>query len=95
MGRGVMYPLTAMEAGLLHGKLREAFQAVLTKQDAQGFRPHVVVQNKSNAAGVTEALRVLRRDDAPQTVEAVGLDLWRYLDGPWLAPATIPVLLNR
>ena len=82
IGRGVAYFLQSEEA-MLHGRLRRAFESELTAQDRQGFRPHVVVQNKVSGDQAKVTLTALGQVAVPDSIEAVGLDLWRYLDGPW------------
>ena len=61
IGRGVAIFLESREVMALQRQLSAAFLDVLSSQDRQGFRPHVV----------------------PWQCRAVGLDLWRYLGGPW------------
>ncbi len=74
----------------LHGRLAEAFREHLTAQDRQRLQPHVVVQNKVTPAAARELLAELEREFMPREVEAVGLDLWRYLGGPWELARTFP-----
>jgi 2'-5' RNA ligase len=52
LGRGVAYRLRSDALQTLHAELRRAWLPWLTPQDRQGFRPHVVVQNKVSAAGL-------------------------------------------
>ena len=60
-----------------------SFGEVLTGQDRQGFRPHVVVQNKVSGGEAKELLGRMQVEFRPFTVRAEGLQLWRYLGGPW------------
>jgi 2'-5' RNA ligase len=84
MGRGVMLQMDGGQDALrLHRLLRLAFDAVLTAQDLQGFRPHVVIQNKVTPELALATLAKVQAGFAPWTCVAVGLDLWRYLGGPW------------
>ncbi|SEB78991.1 2'-5' RNA ligase family protein [Terriglobus roseus] len=83
IGRGVAYFFDAPSAVLLHRRLSVAFAEHLSAQDRQGFRPHVVVQNKVTPEVAKETLALLLVRFEPIPVRAVGLDLWRYLDGPW------------
>ena len=83
IGRGVAYFMESADAVGLHRRLSASFEECLSAQDRQGFRPHVVVQNKASAEQVREALAVLQAAFGPWDVEGVGLDLWRYLGGPW------------
>lgn len=83
LGRGVAYTLQSQELGRLHRQLVERFAGVLTPQDRQPFRPHIVVQNKVTPERARQLLRELETSFAPWEVRAVGLDLWHYLGGPW------------
>ena len=55
LGRGVAYKLAAPQLSAVHASLAAAFRDDLSSQDKQGFRPHVVVQNKTS----TKAARTL------------------------------------
>ena len=83
LGRGVAYFVESTELTSLHGRLAAAFGEQLTAQDRQGFRPHVVVQNKVAAPAARELLADLQASFAPWGVRAEGLDWWEYLGGPW------------
>ncbi|MGI4854607.1 MAG: 2'-5' RNA ligase family protein [Janthinobacterium lividum] len=84
LGKGVAYFLQSAEAKALHRSLSEVFADQLSAQDRQGFRPHVVVQNKVTPAAAQLTRMQLEQGFRPWSVRAVGLDLWRYLGGPWL-----------
>lgn len=88
LGRGVAYDLAAPEAGIVHGEIASACRGRLTRQDAQGFRPHVTVQNKVPPEQARVVHRQLCEDREPWSVTAVGLGLWRYVGGPWEPVAT-------
>ena len=47
LGRGVAYELRSSALSALRGRLARAWAGWLTPQDAQGFRPHVTIQNKA------------------------------------------------
>ena len=83
LGRGVAYFAESVDAARLQRTLREAFEPHLTPQDRQGFRPHVVVQNKTSAVHARETLALLSAAFVPFQCISAGLDLWRYLNGPW------------
>ncbi len=83
LGRGVAYALAAERLDALHGRLRAAWLPWLTAQDAQGFRPHVVVQNKVEPAAARTLYERLAAGFRPYAIQAEGLLLWRYLGGPW------------
>ena len=83
LGRGVAYALEAAPLAALHAELRQPWLPWLTRQDAQGFRPHVVVQNKVDPPEARVLFDRLSAGFRPYAVSATGLLLWRYLGGPW------------
>ena len=83
LGRGVAYVLSAEPLTSLHARLRQAWLPWLTAQDRQGFRPHVVIQNKVDPAEARVLYEKLAAGFRPYSVQATGLLLWRYHGGPW------------
>ena len=84
LGKGVAFFVESAELKALHRTLSDAFAEHLTAQDRQGFRPHVVAQNKVTPEQAKATFAALQAGFQPWTCHAVGLDLWRYLGGPWL-----------
>ncbi len=83
LGRGVAYTLASRDLLTLHAGLATAFADHLTPQDRQRFQPHIVVQNKVTPEVARALLARLQHDFQPLDVEAIGLDLWHYRNGPW------------
>ncbi len=83
LGRGVAFFLESRESLALQKQLAAVFLEQLNAQDRQGFRPHVVVQNKVEPEVAKKTLAVLQAGFVPWQCRAVGLDLWRYLGRPW------------
>ena len=94
LGRGVAYALAASQLGLLHAQLRTAWLPWLTAQDAQPFRPHVVIQNKVDPAAARALYEELAGSFRPWQARAESLLLWRYLGGPWALEAEFPFATN-
>ncbi len=92
LGRGVAYALLAQPLDRLHGELRGAWLPWLTAQDQQGFRPHVVIQNKVDPPQARALYERLAAGFRPYSVTATGLLLWRYLGGPWALEGEFPFL---
>ena len=88
LGRGVAIAYEAPELARLHGRLAATWSAWLTAQDRQPFRAHVTIQNKVEPAVARALLDKLQRTQEPPACEVEGLDLWRYLGGPWERLAT-------
>lgn len=83
LGRGVAYELQAAELLALRNRLARHWQDWLTPQDAQGYRPHVTVQNKARPEDARALRDAMLAGFAPFSVRAGGLLLWHYLGGPW------------
>lgn len=90
LGNGVAYPLRSTHLQALHGGLQRLWWPRLSRQDQQGFRPHVTVQNKVAAEVARRTCAELRAAFTPVSCTAVGLDLWRYDGGPWTPLASLP-----
>lgn len=83
LGRGVAYDLRSPELDAVRAALAAAWRSWLTPQDRRPHAPHVTVQNKV-APEVARALHArLAAEFAPTAVRVTGLELWRYLGGPW------------
>ena len=90
LGRGVAYAVRAHPLTELHARLRTAWLASLTPQDQQGFRPHIVVQNKATPEEAKALYTRLTSTFRPWTVEAAALLLWHYRGGPWELAQRLP-----
>lgn len=91
IGRGVAFPCTATPLGEVRAVIASAFEGRLTRQDAQGWRPHVTVQNKVSPEEAKRTLAQLERAYVPWRFRALGLLVWDYLGGPWRLRATVPL----
>lgn len=83
IGYGVAYKIESAELKALHHKFKNYFNAILIPQDKQGFRPHITIQNKVNPTNALQLYQKLSKEFLPMVLQAEGLDLWRYLKGPW------------
>lgn len=90
LGRGVAYVIESAELVALRAGLARAWSAWLTPQDRQGFRPHVVVQNKVDSETARRTLAELNGAAEAWNVRATGVHVWRYLGGPWSSLAVVP-----
>lgn len=90
LGRGAAYRLESVELSNRHRALQQAWWPHLTKQDRQGFRPHVTVQNKVTSEVARRTVADLRAAFVPFEITARGWTLWRYDDGPWTHLADVP-----
>lgn len=83
LGRGAAYSLECAALTRLRVRLAAAWEPWLTPQDRQGFRAHVTVQNKVDPATARATVAALTAAFVPHVVAAIGLELWRYVGGPW------------
>ncbi len=83
LGRGVAFRLQAPGLERARAALARDWADWLTPQDAQGYRPHVTIQNKVSPEEARATLARLQRGFVPFQTEAVAWRLWRYLGGPW------------
>ncbi len=90
LGRGVAYEVSSPELQALRTRCADAFADRLIPQDRQGYRPHVTIQNKADPREAKALFEDLRSRFTPFEAEAVGLLLWRYLNGPWERVAFLP-----
>lgn len=84
LGEGVAYDLRSPELEELRAELAHAWAPLLIPQD-RGFHPHVTIQNKVHPKEAKALLAELSREFRPWSFVVDGLQLWRYLDGPWEA----------
>ena len=82
LGRGVAIRFEAEGLSRIHADLSTVWQAWLTAQDRQAFKAHVTIQNKVESVKA-RALYGQMRDFEIGPCRVEGLDVWRYLGGPW------------
>ncbi len=87
LGRGVALAYDSPDLAALRRGLAQEWAPWLTAQDRQGFKPHVTIQNKVEAA-TARALLAALDGVAPPPCRVEGMTVWRYLGGPWKRVAT-------
>lgn len=83
LGRGVAYRIVSDELEEVRRNVAECFHGFLTAQDGQGWRPHVTIMNKAEPVAAKALLRELEASFSPRPLKVAGLELHRYLGGPW------------
>lgn len=89
LGRGVALALHGEGLAEIRAELADAWAPLLIPQDRQGWRGHVTIQNKVDPAEARTTLALLSATFVPWTARIVGIDVWRYLGGPWEAVRTV------
>ncbi|KQS65363.1 hypothetical protein ASG39_08975 [Rhizobium sp. Leaf371] len=90
LGNGVAFALSSPALEGLRAALVQRWSPWLTRQDQQGFRPHVTVQNKVSPDTARALQASLSEDFAPWDFAVTGLRLWHYAGGPWEPAARFP-----
>jgi 2'-5' RNA ligase len=83
MGQGVGLALRSPQLHALRDELAAEWAPWLTAQDRAGYRPHVTIQNKVDAAEARLTQQTVAASFRPFAIRALGVHLWRYLGGPW------------
>lgn len=83
LGGGVAVVVESPELVKLRKQLATDWQVWLSRQDRQGYRPHVTIQNKVEASEARQLYAQLSEDWQPLYGHGEGILLWRYLGGPW------------
>jgi len=83
LGRGVAYRIVSDELEAVRGHIADHFHGFMTAQDSQGWRPHVTVMNKAEPRAAKALLMELQADFRQRPLHIAGLELHRYLGGPW------------
>jgi hypothetical protein len=83
LGGGVALRVVSDDLDSLRSDLAEGLHGLLGAQDAQGWRPHVTIQNKVAPKAARELAGALQQDFRPRALAIVGLGLHKYLGGPW------------
>lgn len=90
LGRGVALAVAAPAIAALRAGLATAWGTRLTRQDAQGWRPHATVQNKVEPAAARALHAMLAATLPMRAARAEALLLWHYRGGPWEAAGCYP-----
>lgn len=83
LGRGVAFLIDSPGLVAIRRELAEAFATCLSPQDANGFRPHVTIQNKVSPGEARALLAELAEGFRPRRLEIAGLQSHWYRSGPW------------
>ena len=83
LGKGVAVEVEGLELVQLRQHLAQLWHEGLSRQDRQGYRPHVTVQNKATPEQARQLYEHLLQTWQPRQGTGEGLLLWRYQGGPW------------
>lgn len=83
IGNGVAFKIQSDTLMALHVKLQGRFKPLLIPQDQQRLWPHITIQNKVSAVLANSLTTQLKEEFVPFTIEAEGIAVREYLNGPW------------
>jgi len=84
LGAGVAYAMASDAALRLRAALAARWEPLLGRQDRAWHGPlHVTVQNKVHHLEARRLQAALEREFMPHAVQAIGLQVWYYVGGPW------------
>ena len=81
LGAGVAFRVASADLEDIREEIACHFHGMLGAQDAQGWTPHVTIQNKVKPGEALALLRRLEQDFRPCELGIAGLSLHRYLGG--------------
>lgn len=90
LGRGAALVVDSTELTEVRTQVATAFAGRLTRQDAQGFRAHVTVQNFVDPSVARATVADLTAALVPRHFTITGLAVHRYAGGPWELLESIP-----
>jgi 2'-5' RNA ligase len=90
LGNGVAIEIDAPALVQFRQTLAENWSDWLTRQDRQGYRPHITIQNKVTAAEARRTYEELQAQWQALDGFGEGLLLWHYQGGPWQLAHAFP-----
>ena len=83
LGKGVAHKVESDELRRIRDLIADHFHGMLSAQDSGLWRPHITIQNKVKPFEAKALLDEKRVSFEPRPLELAGLELHRYLGGPW------------
>jgi 2'-5' RNA ligase len=80
---GVAYTLSSAPLQVLHQSLQQEWMSLLKWRDQQPLQPHITIMNQATAWKAQQLHEKLLAEFQPFEIRVRGLQLWRYLKGPW------------
>ncbi len=83
LGNGTAFKIVSPELPSLHQKLQKKWFASLTNLDRQKRNFHITIQNKVESELAKRLQAELMPGFEPFNFQVLGIQLWRYHNGPW------------
>lgn len=95
LGNGTAFKIIAPELTVLHQRLQKNWHDFLSNQDRQKRNFHITVQNKVESNEAKRLQTELAKVFQPFNFTVSGIQLWRYLQGPWEYKMTLDFGTDR
>lgn len=83
LGGGVAFRVVSTDLDRIRDELSRDLFGLLGAKDRGGWRPHITIQNKASPKVARALKQTLEQSFRPRPLGITGLELNRYLDGPW------------
>jgi hypothetical protein len=83
LGGGVAFRIVSPDLDRIRDELAIELHGLLGARDRGGWRPHITIQNKVSPRLACSLKQSLESTFRPKPLRISGLELNRYLDGPW------------
>jgi hypothetical protein len=83
LGGGVAFRVVSPDLDRIRDELADQLLGLLDSQDRGGWRPHITIQNKVSPKLSRALKQSLENQFRPSPLRISGLELNRYLGGPW------------
>ena len=83
LGAGVAFNIDSPELHHIRARMKSVFTPWLGSQDMQKWQPHITIQNKVTKTAADSLYGLLQENFVSSSIKIDGVDLWRYLGGPW------------
>ena len=83
LGNGTAVKIKSVELPVLHLRLQQKWFNFLTSQDRQKRSFHITIQNKVEPQEAKKLKLDMEKNFNPFDFTIQGIQLWRYLGGPW------------
>lgn len=85
IGKGTAIKIESPTLLSFHRRCQALWYPALSAQDKQKLWAHITIQNKVSVEDAQKLKAFLIKSFEPFVFKAIGLQLWRYLGGPWEA----------
>jgi len=83
MHTGAAFEIQSARLQQLHEEMQQKLSPYLISNDRKKLWPHITIQNKVTAFKAAQTIAALQQNFTPFSAQAIGIDSWLYVNGPW------------